>query len=561
MSGIRTIHLLWEQRQRGVYAPARYALDDNGALNLALPRPLEPRTYEITRLTLDLAAELRGSFAVETLRKLDLAGGADGFLGMTADDLYLFQPGQKIRFQPDRHVLYIDAALSGDGRVITTAFSDLAGASYALSFGEIGGRVIWTRDLDVVPTTVTLSRDGALVAMGAENGGIYVMDAVRRDLWEFEQEEPICALASSQEGQHIVYGTRLGGVGLVDGTGARRWEARLPGEVLALTLSGNGGLCAALCRPESDPRCTRLYCLAESGQIVWDYEAEAPLTGLAMSASGHYLATGSRNGTLSVYEVVPGLAQTGSSPDEALRQAEEQVQSGDLAGACRRLTEALRVEPGDVTLCTRWIELRAQLRQERAAQARERMASWEYAAAIALLEADRQDDPLDQERFALLVEARQARSRQLLSEAQGSEDDLAEASLLAALEAAPDLLEARQALHILRAHRASEADAEAERLRISGDLESAVAALELAQVTAHSPERAARLERARRDLEFAAGMAAYHALRYQEAIFQFRQVLHRDPAHAEAKRYLAFAQKFALDSPNETLTDRFRFLE
>lgn len=561
MSGIRTIHLLWEQRQRGVYPPSCYALDDDGALLLALPRPLEPRTYDVTRLTLSRAAELHGSFAVETLRKLDLAAGADGFLGITNDDLYLFRPGQKIRFQPDRHVLYIDVALSGTGRTLAAAFSDLAGASYALSFGEIDGRVVWTRDLDVVPVVVALSRDGERLVLGAENGGVYLMDAARRDLWEFEQAEPVCALACSEDGLQVVYGTRMGGVGLVDGTGARRWEARLPGEVTALALSGDGTLCAALCRPESDPNAARIYCLAESGQIVWEYDAEQALTGLAMSAGGRYLATGARNGGLSVYEVVPGLAETLVDPRDAILQAEALTSEGDLVGACRLLQEALRVDPGNATICRQWVEIRERLRRESETQARERMTAEEYTEAISLLEERLKDDPLDTDRIALLAQARRRRGGQLLLQAEGAAPDLAEASLLAALEVAPDLMEARSALHVLRQSRASEADAEADRLLASGDLEAGVAALERAQATAPNADRAARLRRARIDLEFSEGMAAYNAHRYQEAVFEFRQVLHRDPDHAEAKRYLAFAQKFVLDSPNETLTERFRFLE
>jgi len=56
-------------------------------------------------------------------------------------------------------------------------------------------------------------------------------------------------------------------------------------------------------------------------------------------------------------------------------------------------------------------------------------------------------------------------------------------------------------------------------------------------------------------------MAAYNEKRYSEAVFQFKKVLARDPGHAEAKRYLNFAQKFAQDATTESLTDRFSRLE
>ena len=62
-------------------------------------------------------------------------------------------------------------------------------------------------------------------------------------------------------------------------------------------------------------------------------------------------------------------------------------------------------------------------------------------------------------------------------------------------------------------------------------------------------------------MEFAAGMAAYNAKEYREAVFQFKKVLARDAAHSEAKRYLGFSQKFAQDTSNEALNDRFSRLE
>ena len=69
------------------------------------------------------------------------------------------------------------------------------------------------------------------------------------------------------------------------------------------------------------------------------------------------------------------------------------------------------------------------------------------------------------------------------------------------------------------------------------------------------------MARAHTAMEFAAGMAAYNEKRYREAIFQFKKALARDPAHSEAKRYLAFAQRFEQDATTDTLTDRFSRLE
>ena len=58
MASIRTVNLLWERRLRGTYPVARHALDNAGTLTLAVPRPLEARTYDLSRLRTDGAIEV-----------------------------------------------------------------------------------------------------------------------------------------------------------------------------------------------------------------------------------------------------------------------------------------------------------------------------------------------------------------------------------------------------------------------------------------------------------------------------------------------------------------------
>ncbi len=568
MFNIRTVNLVWEQRVRGVYPVARYALHDDGTLVVAAPRPLEPRTYDLTRLTLDGGAELRGSFAVETLLKLEVTALADHCLGMTSDDLYLFREGGKFRFMPDRWPLNIDVALSADGRRVAAIFSDMSGASFAVAYGEIGGRVLWTRETSLTPTVVAISRNGEKVAMGTENGAILLLDAARRDVWEFGQSEPVRAVACSDNGLWVAYGTELGGVGLVDGQGGRRWEARLPGEVTGLALSGDGSLCMAVCRPEGDSQTSLLFGIIAGGQIAWEYDSERPLTGLSLAANGRYLATSARSGILSVYEVVAS-AEAGvvneTAPEDALARSEELVAAGDLAAACRALRAALDADPTAVEACECESALRIRLQAERCAQAQALCDAGDFAAAIATLEEALQDDPLNTTVITMLLQARQGRGQQLLAQARAhaadAEEEAAEADLLEALTIAPNLLDARRELRALRQRRAAAADAAAERLLAESEWEAGVAALEHAQAIAPDAQRARRLEHARTAMEFAAGMVAYDSKRYREAIYQFKKVLLRDPDHAEAQRYLDYAQKFAQDASTESLNDRFRLLE
>ena len=88
---------------RGSYAVSRFALDDVGAVTLVLPRPLEPRAYNLTRLAADGSTEVRATFSVETLLEVEASAESDAVIGMTSDDLYLLNAGVKSRLATTIH--------------------------------------------------------------------------------------------------------------------------------------------------------------------------------------------------------------------------------------------------------------------------------------------------------------------------------------------------------------------------------------------------------------------------------------------------------------------------
>lgn len=568
MANVRTVNLAWERRVRGVHALSRYALGEAGLLALAVPRPLEARTYDLTRLSEENGVETRVGFSVETLLKLEVTPAADSFLGMTADALYLFHVGNKGRFMGERRLNFVDASLSADGQHLFTAFSDMAGASFALAYGEINGRVVWSQDMDVALTTTALSRNGLRMAAGAETGTVWLLDFGRRNVWEFGQSEPVRAVACSQDGVWVAYGTAQGAVGLIDGDGTRQWETNLPGEVAKLVLSGDGQVCAALIHPQGDTTRTMLCCLGSTGQSGWEFETEAPVTGLSLSPDGLSLATSGRGGMLALYNIVLG---EGSAPvglavrQEAQSHAEALIAAGDLQAGVQALRVALASAPDDLSLYQRFLTARADWLAAVHAETQTQLEQGDGAAAIVTLETALADEPHSVETVQRLNAARVERGKHYLAEArrlaaEGSEA-VAERALLEAVRIAPYLTEAREELAALRARRAEAADVEADRLLANGELEAGVAALERAQAVAPTAERSQKLARAQTAMEFAVGMASYNAKNYREAVFQFKKVLTRDPEHAEARRYLGFAQRFAQDSGSDSLSDRFSKLE
>ncbi|HZT43023.1 MAG TPA: hypothetical protein VFA07_12720 [Chthonomonadaceae bacterium] len=572
MPRIRTVNMVWEKRLRGAYPVSRYGLNEEGALSVVAPRPLEARAYDLTHLRLDGGVEVRSGFVAEKLLKLEATPQADHLLGMTADDLYLFRPGSKGRFLGERHLLFIDISLSADGQKLAAAFSDMAAASFAVALGEIDGHEHWTLDVDATISVVTLSPDGAYIAIGAENGTLWLVDAARREMWQFGQEEPVRALACARQGAFTVYGTANGSVGLIDLDGRRRWDTCLDGEIAALALSGEASLCAALVHAPGEAGGTRIFCLTGPGQAGWEYDAEKRLAGLALSPEGRYLAVSARDATTTLYEVVPGEGDQAAiplpaigTPDDARTQAAALAQEGDLEGACRILAAALDAAPADAALCEDLLARRDAWFSTRFAEATAQFEAGDYAGASGTLEAMQRVEPLRATAVALLEKARWEHGKQRLAAAEQAEaaGDVAaaDAALREAIACAPFLVEARRALGTLRTRQAEILDAEAEERLARGEMEAGVAALEKAQAMAPSAARATRLERAQIAREFTAGLDCYNEKRYQEAVFQFKKVLARDPAHAEAQRYLGYAQKFVKDAAEDSQGDRFRYLE
>jgi tetratricopeptide (TPR) repeat protein len=564
MSGIRTVNLVWEKRYRGAYPVSRYALSDEGTLTLAVPRPLAARTFDLTWIRADGGSEIRGGFAVETLLKLEISEATGTAIGMTSDDVYLFRGAAKDRFMSERQVYFVDAAMSADGARLVAAFSDLAGSTFAIAFGETAGKVTWMREFPGVLTSVAMAAGGNRLAAGSESGVVWLMDVARRDVWEFNQDEPVRAIACSQDGRWTAIGTGAGTVALIDGEGTRLWNVHLEQEILALALSADAKVCSALTAGRGGSP-ARIVCMGEGGQVGWDYDLERKASTIALSSSGQYIAVGGRDGTATLFEVVPATSSSGHPPSDLDALVESCVRCGDLASAVRLLRNALAMRPGDAALYSQFREQRDAWRSLVRTAAEERAIANDFVRAVAQLEALLHDDPLDIDTVRTLLDLRKQWAETSLAQAQKL-DPLAqyqerETALKDAISADPDLLTARAALEDLYRVRADDFDAEGARLAAGGKPDEALAAYERAQAISPTEARARICARLHVDHEFASGMELYNAKRYREAAFQFKKVLGAVPDHAEARRYYAYAQRLLQDQAGDNLSDRFSKLE
>lgn len=569
MKSIRSVNICWEKRFRGSYPASRFSLSDSGSLAIAVPRPLESRTYDITKIALDGSVEVGGSFSVETLVRLEVISSGATAIGMTADDLYLFTEGMKNKFLAERRLSYIDAMVNESGGRVAAGFSDLNGTSFALAYGELTGKASWTRDVNTPLTALAISRDGSRITIGTELGMMWQIDAARRDIWEFEQREPIRALASSLDGSKVVYGTASGSVGCLDAEGARLWETHLPSEIVQIVVSGDGTICAAYSPPSGESP-GRLTCISGLGNIGWECEPEKTLKGLSLSSNGKYLASGTRDGLQAVFEIVMGEGLSIESNSKAavfvaLEHSRQMEQAGDTERALNILLQALLTNATSSELAREAGVLRQRRMETAFLEAQELVDLADFASAWDTLSRLRMSDPTNpvvvqklHDIVILGTAAMLATAKQL--KLDGSLE-AAESGLNLTIEWDQFVTEPRDLLGAIRSRRSQLELEKAHKFIESGNYKDAIAAYERASALEGLPEIIASLEKAKTQMDFDLGMEHYNQKRYREAIFQFKKVLLRDPTHTESERHLGYAQKFAQDTSAESINDRFSRLE
>ena len=249
-----------------------------------------------------------------------------------------------------------------------------------------------------------------------------------------------------------------------------------------------------------------------------------------------------------------------------LARAQQLIESGDPEQACLALKGALRTNPADPILHQEYLKVKQAWHALSTESGTQALARGEAADAIRAFAAMLEEDPLCAKAAGMLRIAREARATQLIDVAAQQEADSdfdgAEGSLREAIAVSPtDVSLPRTQLAALFERRAADIDMAAEQLSQEGDMEGALNALLQAQSQRPTPERAARIRALQIGTEFAAGMQAYDAKRYNLAVFQFKKVLRLDKSHADAQRHLEFARRFAQDTSAESLQDRFSKLE
>lgn len=555
---VASVDLLWQQRLRAVLPASGHNLGADGSAWFIKPDEFERRTYQVVSISTAGEISERCALAVETVHKFDLSPDRGLVLGMTAEDLYLFRDGRKVRFTPDRRVLYTDACLATDSGVFVTASSDSLFAAHAVTLGDASGRLHWSKDFPTPINRVAVTAAGDVLTVGLQDGRILALDARKQMLWECIQEEPVSALAMSHSGRRAVAGTEFGTVLALDGEGGLDWRAVVGLPVSAVAADATISCIAAAA---SDGLTHLVTCFGDGGAPLWEHELEAPPTGIALASDGSYLLVTAANGLawLFALEFAPNGAPCGPAALEAARAARAE---GDLPRARAVLIRALEETPHHVEAAHELQAVEQELVERLRAEARSLAAESLWGEAFTHLAAAAEVQPwnpeLLQQRWDYRRKAIEAgAARAAASEREGEWETAArEWEELLVLD--PRLLRAREALARIRAAQTEAWMREGDTLLAAGDCDAALELWRRAQSLAPCDALRNRLRAAEAERCMARGLEHYEAQRMAEARFQFRKVLALDPRHETAQRYLGYLEGASSDA---ALADRFSHLE
>jgi tetratricopeptide (TPR) repeat protein len=558
----------WHSRFRGLLPLSPHALADDGTLLLVRPDELEARTYEVLQAGADGAVRELESLTVETVRRMALTAAAALRIGVTDDDLYLFREGRKSRFLPQRRVSYLDVALARNGGFFAAAFTDMMFAGQTLCLADETGKLLWTKDLDAPIGVVAIAPEGRAVAAGLESGELLVFDAGRSPLWGAALGEPIIALAlsdggGSRDGGRGVAATASGAVLAIE-DGDVTWRADLvsggaltPGEV-AIATGPRGALTAVA---GGDEASGWLALLDAEGQVAWEHETAARVTGVALSPSGARLALSQIDGVVLLFDV-ENVSAGARRPSEEFQRALAARDAGQTTEARAALLRVLEADPGHLEACDALIALDEGTRAAALAEAERQVEEGRFADALVVLEAARvvapADPELPQRWSGVLARAEDRMTAEATAAETAGDLETAAARWRALLQLDPKRRHAREEAARLNRLIAERSSREGDAALASGRVEEALAAWRRAQAAAPSEALAARLQELEAERFVRAGVALYGQQRFQEAAFQLRKALALQPEHAEALRYLAYIGGAGPQSP---LSERFSRLE
>ncbi len=158
---------------------------------------------------------------------------------------------------------------------------------------------VWNQTTGGWVRSIGISRDGEFIAAGSEDTRIHMFNKTGGRLWSYQTGSYINSVALTNDGSYVAGASDDTNVYFFDRNGTVIWRYDTGSKAVGLvSISLDGEYIAASTEyPDS-----KIYFLNKKGAFLWSYKLVDVPRGLSVSSNGSYVAAGSKDGTIYLFD-------------------------------------------------------------------------------------------------------------------------------------------------------------------------------------------------------------------------------------------------------------------
>ncbi|MBC7319310.1 PQQ-binding-like beta-propeller repeat protein, partial [bacterium] len=153
------------------------------------------------------------------------------------------------------------------------------------------GNKLWTFQIGSTVNSVSISPDGNYIAIGSEDRCVYFLDRDGKLIWKHQFNDIISGVSVAERGNYISVSTSSldKSLYLLDNKGTVIWKQNIGEQLYATAISPGGDL--VLC----GGRGAAVYAFDSFGKVLWSFQTDGYIRSIAISPDGKFIAVGSED--------------------------------------------------------------------------------------------------------------------------------------------------------------------------------------------------------------------------------------------------------------------------
>lgn len=187
-------------------------------------------------------------------------------------------------------------AVSNDGEL--TAVGATNGSRHRLEVFKYGGAIAWNRTVPRPVDSLIVSPESSYIFLVAGNE-VLCFNASGSHLWTQQMGDIVTSLAVSRDGSYAAVGSRDMTLSMISREGTIVWSAPTGGWITSVDISDNGEWVAAGSRDRN------VYVYNTTGYPMMAYDASSWISSVDLSGDGAYAMAGTADGRVFLFNVTP----------------------------------------------------------------------------------------------------------------------------------------------------------------------------------------------------------------------------------------------------------------